>query len=147
LTAEAEHLFPKAYGALLNQLITVLKGRLSPTDLEQVLQEVGRSMAGQSARSRRDESLEQRVRKGLKALEALGGSARIEKNGGGKQFVIRSGSCPLAEAVASHREVCKLVEALVAKIVGTSVRERCDREKVPRCRLEIGRGVSRQLSE
>src|SRR5215213_3915952 len=30
LTEEAEHLFPKAYDALLNQLIAVLKGRLTP---------------------------------------------------------------------------------------------------------------------
>src|SRR5918995_4914810 len=37
LTPEAEHLFPKAYDALLNQLITTLKGRLPPTTLEDVL--------------------------------------------------------------------------------------------------------------
>src|SRR5215208_6851730 len=30
LTAEAERLFPKAYDALLNSLITVMKGRLAP---------------------------------------------------------------------------------------------------------------------
>src|SRR5687768_14320083 len=34
LTEEAEQLFPKAYDALLNQLITVLKGRLTPLALE-----------------------------------------------------------------------------------------------------------------
>src|ERR687894_1694145 len=45
LTPEAEHLFPKAYDALLNQLITALKGRLPPTALEDVLREVGRSLA------------------------------------------------------------------------------------------------------
>jgi predicted ArsR family transcriptional regulator len=36
LTDEAEHLFPKAYDALLNQLIAVLKGRLKPLELEEV---------------------------------------------------------------------------------------------------------------
>src|SRR5437762_10088109 len=39
LTEEAEHLFPKAYDALLNQLIAVLKGRLTPLALEEVLRE------------------------------------------------------------------------------------------------------------
>src|SRR6188474_2128713 len=34
LTDEAEHLFPKAYDALLNQLIGVLKARLTPSALE-----------------------------------------------------------------------------------------------------------------
>src|ERR671912_277887 len=45
LTEEAEQLFPKAYDALLNQLIAVLKGRLTPAALEEVLREVGRTMA------------------------------------------------------------------------------------------------------
>ena len=49
LTAEADNLFPKAYDALLNQLITVLKGRLPPATLEQVLRDVGRSLAGAQA--------------------------------------------------------------------------------------------------
>src|ERR671916_3404377 len=35
LTPEAERLFPKAYDTLLNQLITVLKGRLAPGALEE----------------------------------------------------------------------------------------------------------------
>src|SRR3712207_9195305 len=39
LTAEAERLFPKAYHALLNQLITTLKGRLPSAALEDVLRE------------------------------------------------------------------------------------------------------------
>src|SRR5229473_6511789 len=46
LTTEAETLFPKAYDALLNQLIAVLKTRLTPKALKAVLQEVGRSLAG-----------------------------------------------------------------------------------------------------
>ena len=51
LTEEAEHLFPKAYDALLNQLISVLKGRLTPGALDEVLRDVGRSLAGdQTAR-------------------------------------------------------------------------------------------------
>src|SRR5262249_35118077 len=45
LTEEADKLFPKAYDALLNQLITVLKTRLSPPELEAALREVGRAMA------------------------------------------------------------------------------------------------------
>jgi predicted ArsR family transcriptional regulator len=35
LTPEAENLFPKAYDALLNQLITILKDRLPPAALEE----------------------------------------------------------------------------------------------------------------
>src|SRR5919112_4604429 len=49
LTEEAERLFPKAYDALLNQLIAVLKERLTPSALEEVLREVGRSLAARHA--------------------------------------------------------------------------------------------------
>ncbi|HEY6660563.1 MAG TPA: ArsR family transcriptional regulator [Pyrinomonadaceae bacterium] len=135
LTPEAEHLFPKAYDALFNQLVNVLKDRLSANALDQVLREVGRSIATQDTSSDREGTLERRVQKALQVLEGLGGSATIEKHG--KQFTIRSGSCPLAQAVSSHPEVCKLVEELVAKVVGTPVREQCDRENYPRCRFEI----------
>src|SRR5215475_2280244 len=45
LTNEADKLFPKAYDALLNQLIAVLKNRLSPAEIEDALREVGRAMA------------------------------------------------------------------------------------------------------
>ena len=73
LTDEAEHLFPKAYDALLNQLITVLKTRLTSKALKEVLREVGRSLAGNQTSGG---DLETRVGKGLMALEAIGGSAR-----------------------------------------------------------------------
>jgi predicted ArsR family transcriptional regulator len=113
-----------------------LKDRLPPEALDQVLREVGRSMAGGGDDSpKRKQAIEARLEKALQVLESLGGNARIEKDGDG--FIIRSGSCPLAAAVSTHPEVCKLAEALVATVVGAPVRERCDREKFPRCRFEV----------
>ena len=135
LTGEADNLFPKAYDALLNQLISVLKGRLAPATLEQVLRDVGRSLAGAEAGNRKTGNLETRVARGLTALEAIGGAARIEKEKG--KFFIRSESCPLAAAVAEHPEVCQLAETLLSEIIGTEVRERCDRDGSPRCRFEV----------
>jgi predicted ArsR family transcriptional regulator len=134
LTSEADSLFPKAYDALLNQLITALKGRLTPAALDQVLREVGRSLAA-NANSDRKDDLETRVGNALTALEAIGGAARSEKEG--DKLVIRSGSCPLATAVAQHPEVCRLTEALLSEIIGQTVRERCDRTGPPRCAFEI----------
>lgn len=135
LTGEAENLFPKAYDTLLNQLIAVLKGRLTPQALEEVLREVGRSLAGNQTSDTLSGDLETRTDKVLTALEAMGGAARVEKEDG--KLFIRSGSCPLATAVAEHPEVCQLAEALVAEIMGVKVRERCDREGSPRCVFEV----------
>lgn len=135
LTEEAEHLFPKAYDAILNQLIAALKGRLSPAALKEVLHEVGRSLAGGQGIERRGGNLETRAGRALSALEAIGGKARIQKEN--EKLYIRSESCPLAAAVAEHPEVCGLAENLVSEIMGMEVHERCDREGTPSCRFEV----------
>jgi len=135
LTDEAEHLFPKAYDALLNQLIAVLKEQLKPEALEKVLREVGRSLAGAQAAGQKNGDMESRIGRALTALEAIGGSARVEKED--EKLVICSESCPLAAAVSEHPEVCKLAETLLSEIVGVEVREHCDRQGSPRCSFEI----------
>lgn len=135
LTSEAESLFPKAYDALVNQLIGALKNRLTPAALDEVLREVGRSLAANANSDRKKAGLETRIGEALKALEAIGGAARLETEG--NKLVIKSGSCPVATAVTEHPEVCRLTEALVAEIIGKKVRERCDRDGSPRCAFEI----------
>src|SRR5689334_18449037 len=79
LTDEADKLFPKAYDALLNQLIAVLKHRLTPAEIEAVLREVGRAFAAE-APVRGDTTFESRVQSAVKVLEAIGGSAEVEKH-------------------------------------------------------------------
>ena len=135
LTAEAERLFPKAYDVLLNQLITTLKGRLPPAALEDVLREVGRSMAARHSSDETPAGLEDRLRNALEVLKAIGGTPSVERGEG--RLVIRSGGCPLSAAVVEHPEVCELAEALVSEIVGLPVRERCDRGETPKCCFEI----------
>jgi predicted ArsR family transcriptional regulator len=135
LTDEAERLFPKAYDALLNQLITTLKGRLPPSAIEDVLREVGRSLAARHSSDGGSADLEARLRNALEILKAIGGTPSLEREDG--KLIIRSGGCPLAAAVAEHPEVCELAEALVAEVVGLPVRESCDRNGTPKCRFEI----------
>ena len=134
LTDDADKLFPKAYDALLNQLIAVLKSRLKPNEIEDILREVGRAVAADAAPGK-DGSLDSRVQTALKVLEAIGGAAEVEKDD--DKIVIRSGGCPLAAAVNVHAEVCRLAETLVAEIVKAPVVEKCDRDGRPKCRFEI----------
>jgi predicted ArsR family transcriptional regulator len=136
LTPEADRLFPKAYDTLLNQLIAVLKNRLEPSEIEEALREVGRTLAA-DASTASDAKLESRVQSALRVLEAIGGSAEVEKHG--DKFVIVGNSCPLAAAVTVHPEVCRLAETLVAEIVKVPVEEHCNREGRARCHFEISR--------
>jgi predicted ArsR family transcriptional regulator len=72
----------------------------------------------------------------LKALETLGGAARISMDD--RKLIIRSEACPLAAAVSEHPEVCQVAESLLAEAVGADVKERCERNGLqPRCRFEI----------
>lgn len=137
LTEEADRLFPKAYDALLNQLIAVLKTRLEPAEIEDVLREVGRALASDAPSG---PSLESRVQTAVKVLAAIGGAAEIEQHG--DKIVIASNSCPLSAAVAVHPEVCRLAETLVAEIVKVPVEEKCDRNGRPKCRFELNSNKS-----
>ena len=133
LTEDAERLFPKAYDTLLNQLIAILKTRLKPSEIEDVLREVGRAVAASTPPG--NGSVEGRVQRASNFLETIGGAARVERHG--DNFVIASSSCPLAAAVSVHPEVCRLAETLVAEIVKVPVVEKCNREARPKCRFEI----------
>lgn len=133
LTPEADALFPKAYDALLNQLIAVLKNRLKPSEIEGILREVGRAVAAGAPAG--ENNLEGRVQSALKVLEAIGGAATVEHDE--DKIVIQGASCPLAAAVNVHPEVCQLAETLVAEIVKAPVHESCNREGHPKCRFEI----------
>jgi predicted ArsR family transcriptional regulator len=113
----------------------VLKGRLAPKALKEVLREVGRSLAERHSSAKKT-SLESRARNALGVLTALGGAARLEKEN--DKLFISSPNCPLAAAVSEHPEVCQLAESLVGEIVGAPVKEKCDREISPHCRFEIG---------
>lgn len=135
LTSEAEGLFPKAYDALLNQLLAVLKNRLKPAEIEEVLREVGRAVAAGTP-TEQGADLASRVQTAMKVLEAIGGAAEVEQDG--DKIVICSSGCPLAAAVAVHPEVCRLAETLIAEIVKVPVQEHCDRAGSPKCRFVIG---------
>ncbi|HEU5131161.1 MAG TPA: ArsR family transcriptional regulator [Pyrinomonadaceae bacterium] len=139
LTEDADKLFPKAYDALLNQLIAVLKTRLDPAEIENVLRDVGRALAANTPADQNG-SLESRVQTALKVLEAIGGAAEVEQHG--DKMVIVSSGCPLASAVSVHPEVCRLAETLVAEIVKVPVEERCDRTGRPKCRFDLSREKS-----
>ena len=134
LTDDARHLFPKSYDSILNKLVSVLKSRLSPKVVLEIMREVGREVADKDARPAGG-SLSERLNAGLAALERLGGSARIVERG--DQLSIESDSCPFADVVAEHPEVCKATESAVQEIVGEPITEICDRTGFPKCRFSI----------
>lgn len=135
LTDEARHIFPKSYDSLFNRLLEAVKQRMPNSSISSLLEEVGRKI-GASRSAKESESLDKRLDNALAALEELGGAASVVKED--EQVLIKSESCPFADAVSEHPEVCKIAESMVREIVGEPVEEVCDRSSAPRCRFAIG---------
>ena len=133
LTSEAERLFPKAYGALLQEFLQVLAERLPPDTLTDALREVGHRLAASQGVSSGD--LRGRVERALTVLDGLGGLADVEDSEHG--FVIQGCSCPLAAAVEGNPNACLLAETLLSDVIGVPVQQTCDQGPPPRCRFEV----------
>lgn len=126
---EAERLFTKAYIPVLTQLVTVLAEQMSAAELEALLREVGRRLAGPTGAPRGN--LRARAEAAATVLTELGGIVDVEEGEGG--LLLRGFSCPLADAVRAHPATCRATESLVAELVGKPVRECCERGARPRC--------------
>jgi predicted ArsR family transcriptional regulator len=135
LTAEAESLFPTAYGRLLRHVLAVFGRRLPSRELQASLREVGRTAAQEHLDQVKGKTRNQRIEFALSVLKALGGDATVQESEG-KRFIYGNG-CPLSAATAYHPEACLIVEALLSEIIGIPVKERCHHGEAPRCRFEI----------
>jgi len=137
LTPAGEELFPKSYDVIFDVLLTVLKEKLSSSQLKKILRRAGRTLARYKMESPvKGSGPSVRIQQAMDVLEALGGSPRLETEGG--KTIIRSASCPLGKAVDSHPEACAVAEALVREITQEDVRERCNKtDTPPHCLFEI----------
>jgi len=135
LTSEAEQIFPKSYGLLLDLILIVVSRQLSPKELRAAIGEVGKRVADNHLLEVKGKSRNKRIEAALRILKELGGSATFEKSEG-KHF-IRGHGCPLAAATSRHPEACLIAETLLSEIIGAPVKECCIHGSAPSCRFEI----------
>jgi predicted ArsR family transcriptional regulator len=136
LTAESEQIFPKAYGSLLDLLLTVLARKLSPKELRAAMREVGRRVADNHLLEVEGKPRGQRIEAALDILKELGGSATFHESEG-RHFIRGNNGCPLAAATAHHPDACLIAESLLTQIIGAPVKERCIHGKTPSCRFQV----------
>jgi predicted ArsR family transcriptional regulator len=133
LTADAEGLFPRAYGLVLRTLMDALRQRLPADALAEVVRATGQALgAGLPPAAG---SLEDRAEAAVAVLASIGGVAEMRAEGG--DITLVGVGCPLAEAVAGHPEVCGIAAALLEEVTGVPVREACDRAGAPSCRFHM----------
>ncbi|PYK45813.1 MAG: hypothetical protein DME46_03100 [Verrucomicrobia bacterium] len=138
LSAEAEQIFPKAYGLLLNQVVSVISRRLPPPMLRASMREVGRAVAKDHLHRVKGLSRHDRIKAGLDLLNDIGGSVKFDR-AGGRQFIRGSDGCPLAAVTATHPEACLIIESLLSKIIGVPAGRCCEYGETPRCCFELKR--------
>ena len=136
LTPEAGRLFPKMYSAVLRQLLDVLGERLSAKKLDDVVRTAGHRLAADHSPAVRARKLEDRVAEAIAVLGESGGACESEKSDG--KLVIRCFDCPLAVAVVGHPEVCRLMETVLADLLGVPVQQHCQTEPPVQCYFEVG---------
>jgi predicted ArsR family transcriptional regulator len=130
LHPNAEPLFSRAYqpvlAAVLDVLVEELPGDQASAFLDKVGQRIGSAVGGRASGT-----LEARVNAAAAALRSLGGEVDVVTDEGLPK--LRATGCPLSSTVVRRPETCRAMEAFVAEIVGTPVRECCERGERPRC--------------
>jgi len=134
-TPKARQLFPTAYEPVLRTLVNVLQERLKPEETDALMREVVQKIFGAYIGELREREPDRRATELYEKLRGIApGLAMVEGN---RRLEVRSCGCPLASVTASHPEVCNLLAAVLSELLGTQVRERCQREESPRCCFEV----------
>jgi predicted ArsR family transcriptional regulator len=141
LTSQSEQIFPKAYGALLDLVLSVFERKVASAELDAGMREVGRHLAALHLGEVKGKSWEQRIEAALAILQELGGSATFEESDG-KHF-IRGNGCAMAAATARHPAACLIAESLLTELIGVPVMQRCRHNGAPSCLFEIGASKAR----
>ena len=123
----------RAYMPFASQLVRVLADRLAERELAETMREVGRRLAGELPPTRGP--LMQRVEAASAVLQELGAPNEVERTT--DTVRIRGFGCLLAAAVHGEPHVCRAMESLLQELLGTPVRECCERADRPRCCFEI----------
>src|ERR1700730_13836968 len=98
LAPAAEHLFPKSYGQVLNELLQALEERISKAELEDMLRTVGRRISTKWNIPAGD--LRVRLESAVEVLNEMGGMAELEQENGGD--ALRKYKLPLCPIAPRH---------------------------------------------
>lgn len=139
LTPKAEQLFTKVYGLVLRHLLDVMKESTSPMKLDEIVRTVGHRLAPNYRPAVPAEQPQKRVEQVISVLRQLGGFCKAEEGDG--KITLRCFECPLGQVAMNHPEACRLIQTLLADVLGMSILERCQTEPTPQCYFEIETGA------
>jgi len=134
LTPKARRSFPTAHEPVLACLIDVLQERLDPAQARSLMKETARRLIAAWLGELREAEPRGRAWELLEKLRASAPGVSLEEEQG--LLRVRACGCPLASVTESQPEICVLLAEVLGELLGTPVRERCDRNESPRCCFE-----------
>ncbi|MFN3762125.1 MAG: helix-turn-helix transcriptional regulator [Anaerolineae bacterium] len=113
LAGEAEEIFPKKYDRLTDALLEELEERLSPEELDAVINGVAGRMARQVSA---EGDISVRLGALMEFLNGLGYLATVQEEEGGYRIVVAN--CPYERVARRHTLPCKVDMRLIALVTG-----------------------------
>ena len=116
LASRANAVFPKKYDRLASLLLSEVRARLSPEEIQQVLERVGERIASQAPVS--DEGdFEARLVSAVRYLNEQGYMARWERSAD-DSYLVHVANCLYENVVRQDDAVCTIGTTLLARLLG-----------------------------
>jgi len=118
LADKADSFFPKRYRHLSNLILDEIRTYLSPTEVEQIMQDIGKRIASQADMPAKN-GFENRLVAAIKFLNELGYMARWERHDNG-DYLLRVANCPYEEVSHQDQQICIIDMTLLTHLMGVS---------------------------
>ena len=118
LADKADSFFPKRYRHLSNLILDEVRAYLSPEELEQMMQDIGKRIASQANMPAKD-GFENQIIAATKFLNELGYMARWEQRDNG-DYLLRVANCPYEEVSHQDQQICTIDMTLLTHLLGVS---------------------------
>jgi predicted ArsR family transcriptional regulator len=119
LTEDADAYFPKNYAGFTNLMITEIKDRLQPAELDRILRGMARRMAADLPKPVPGESMEQRLTRLVAFLNQKGYIARWEESQQADGYYLHTTNCPYHDVSLNHSQTCVMDLTMISEFLGT----------------------------
>lgn len=125
--------FSKAYHTVLSHLINIIALQMPEKEYTAVMRKLGRHLANSFQRP--TGNLRDRVQGTSKVFQSFGTLTNVEEDK--KKFVIVAHGCPFEKVVNGNNGICTAMETFMKTLIGSPVRQCCDRGESSNCRFEV----------
>ena len=138
VTTAGRELFPKAYEAVLGEVVSELGQEWDGDDLEAFFHKIGRRLADRSPVSK-EAPLEERIEAVVTLLTELGAVLEVSRFKTTGTVRIDGIGCPLSGVVRGHPELCQMLAAMIEDLTFQPTKVLChNKEENPSCGFLVG---------